>query len=235
MPTYTNPKGDRRSLTQTGSEVGDSQVTLNTNATGREDDIISWECPRKYAAITYAAGRHKTNFTPRTREDYSGDGAQTTFALTADFFPVHGEDDPADANYPPVVVANVTQDMEYAQEDLVYDYDANEVTLPSAPASGDTVAFYPILTEGELKYMGYDQFDHPIAALDQWGVPLHRFHDFDQAKRQTEVHLVGAATWEESEKLVARLDSPREIVWEDADYPRGKYASSIEQFVDIDV
>jgi hypothetical protein len=234
MPTFTNPKSDRRALTHTGAELGLDHVTLSQNATGREDPVIEWECPRKYERITYAAGRHLTKFVPRAREEISGTtGDDTVVSLTTDIQPPHGELADDDQNYDAVVAYNVTAGAEY---DIVdYDYAANEVTLGTDPADGDTVALWPVIIEGDLKFIGHDQFGHRIAALDQWGIPIHVFNDFNQQKNQTEVHLTGAVSWEESEKLALYVDSPRQVVWDDADYPRGQYASTIEQRVDVDV
>lgn len=234
MPSYTNPKGDRRSLTHTGAELGEENVTLSTNATGREDAVLSWECPRKYDTITYAAGRHPTRFTPRTKEQFDGDGTQTTFNLTADISAPAGETNIVDMNYDPVVAYDDAAGQEIMVES--YNFDQNEVTLESAPSTGTAnLHLFSVLIEGDLKFIGHDQFDHRIAALDEWGIPLHVFNDFNQLQNQTKVHLTGAVSWEESERLVLYIDSPHEIVWEDANYPRGTYASSIEQRVDVDV
>lgn len=233
-PTYQNPKNDRRSLTHRGSELGSSHVTLSQNATGREDSIIEWECPRKYDLITYAAGRHNSKFVPRGMETQSGDGSATTFSLTANIAPPSGETTIDDMPYDPVVAYDTDAGAEIAVDS--YDFNANSVTLASAPNNAtDNVKLYYVMTEGTLKFIGHDQFGHRIAALDEWGIPLRVFNDFDQAKNMTKVHMTGAISWEEAESLVLYLDGPRQIVWEDADYPRGSYVSSIEQRVDVDV
>lgn len=234
MPTYTNPKNDRRSLTHTGLEVGSSHITLNQNATGREDEILSWECPRKYAAITYAAGRHTTKFVPRYKESFDGDGSTKTFTLTGNIQPPSGETDLDDMPYQPVVAYDDDGATQLTVES--YDFAANTVTFTTAPnAATGNVLVWPVITEGYLKFIGHDQFDHRIAALDEWGIPISVFNDFDQSKNMTKIHLTGAVTWEESEKLALYLSSDRQIVWQDADYPEGQYASTIEQRVDVDV
>lgn len=235
MPqTYTNPKNDRRSLTHTGTELGADNVVLNENATGREDRIISWECPRKYEAITYSAGRHITKFIPRTRKSASGDGSQTTFDTQANIQPPAGEPQMADMPYPPVVAYDTAAGAKLTVAD--YDFDGNTVTFESAPTSGSSnVLMWPVVTEGVIKFQGYDQFDNAVAALDQWGIPIRVFNDFDQERNITQIHLTGAATWEESEKLVLSYKGPHTIAWQDADYPEGEYASTIEQRVDVDV
>lgn len=235
MPqTHTSVTNDRRSLTHTGAELGSGRVTLSTNATGREDSIISWECPRKYTAITYSAGRHITKFIPRTKEALDGDGAATTFSLSSNIQPPAGETTFDDMAYQPVVAID-TNDGNNQLSVASYDYDANEVTFENAPTDADgNVVCWPVLTEGVIKFIGHDQFDNRVAALDGWGIPIRVFNDFDQARNITEVHLTGAVTWEESEKLVLYLESDHELVWDDTDFPNGEYASTIEQRVDID-
>lgn len=234
MPTYQNPKNDRRSLTHRGAELGSSFVTLSQNATGREDSIIEWECPRKYDLITYAAGRHNTKFIPRGKETADGDGAATTFSLTANIAPPSGETTLDDQPYPPVVAYDTDAGSQLTVES--YDYNANSVTFTSAPNTGtDNVEMWYVITEGVLKFIGHDQFGHRIAALDEWGIPIRVFNDFDQSKNMTKVHMTGAISWEEAESLVLYLDGPRQIVWEDPNYPEGQFVSSLEQRVDVDV
>lgn len=232
MPTISNPKNDRRSLTHTFGEVGDSNGTRSQNQADTNSPILKWSCPRKYDQIRYAGGRHKTKFVPRYMQEETPNGT-TTVQMAGDIFPIAGHDNVSDMPYPPVVAYNVTDDKEYT-DDLTYDFATDEVTLPEDPA-GDTVKFYPMLAEGSLQYRGLDQFGHEIAPLDEWSTPVHVFHDFDQARNETEIHLIGAAQWEESETLALYMDSPRQIVWEDADYPRGAFVSTIEQRVDVSV
>lgn len=234
MAQVSNPKNDRRSLTHAFHEVGDDNGTLRQNTANVNSPILEWTCPRKYESIRYAGGRHKTKFIPRTRQDMTGStNDDTVVTLTADIQPIHGETDPGDWNYDPVVAMNVTQGSEIAISD--YNFAQNEITLASDPADGDSVALYPVIAEGTVQYRGLDQFGHEISPLDEWSAPLHVFHDFEQGRNETEIHLIGAAQWEESETLALYIDSPHQIVWEDADYPRGSYASTIEQRVDVSV
>lgn len=231
---YTNVKRDRRSLFHTGTELGADQVTLSQNETGREDDILQWECPRKYSQITYSAGQHYTKFTPRGLEELDGDGSSTTFSLTANIDPPAGETNIDDMVYQPVVA----YDSAAASQLTVasYDFDVDEVTFESAPNSGTgNVQVFFVITEGTIKYVGEDQFGHRVAALDRWGIPIRVFNDFNTDKNMTQVHLTGAVDWEESEILAIALDGPRQIVWDHANYPEGDYVSKIEQRVDIDV
>lgn len=234
MPTISNPKNDRRSLTHTGREVGSENVELLQNAANSNSPILKWTCPRKFQTIRYAGGKHTTKFVPRSREEVTGTtGDDTVVSLTADIAPPAGETNQYDFPYDPVVAYNVTTGVEY--DIASYDFGANEVTLGTDPASGDTVALWPVIIEGTIQYRGLDQFDHEVAPLDEWSTPVHVFNDFEQNKNETEIHLVGAAQWEENETLALYMDSPRQVVWSDADYPRGQYASQIEQRVDVSV
>jgi len=235
MPQISNPKNDRRSLSHTGSEVGSSNIVLSQNTANQNGPVLEWTCPRKFETIRYAGGRHKTKFVPRYMESITGTTTDdTVVALQGDIQPIAGEVDTSDQEYPPVVAYNVTQDTDYT-DNLTYNYSANEVTLPSDPADGDTVKFYPIILEGTLQYRGLDQFGHEIAPLDEWSTPIHVFHDFEQNRNETEVHLVGAAEWSENETLALYIESPRQVVWQETDYPRGQYVSQIEQRVDVSV
>lgn len=232
--SYTNPKNDRRSLTHTGSEVGESNVERQTNEPNREDEVLAWTCPRKFDSIVYSAGDHITKFQPRYRENADGDGSQTTFQVSGRIMPPNGETYIPNMAYQPVVAIDNTDGSQLEVES--YNFDTNEVTFKSAPASGTgNVVMWPILTDGIVKYIGHDQFDNSVAALDTWGIPLHVFNDFNQSKNMTQIHLTGAATWEESERLVVYIESPFSIVWEDAEFPNGQYASTIEQRVDVNV
>lgn len=235
MAQISNPKNDRRSLTHTFREVEDSNGTLSQNTADTNSPVLEWACPRKFNTIRYAGGRHKTKFIPRYRQTLTGSTADdTVVSLNGDIQPVSGENDVAEMPYPPVVAYNVTAGVDYT-DDLVHDFATNEITLPSDPANGDEVGIWPIITEGTMQYRGLDQFGHEIAPLDEWSTPMHVFHDFNQEMNESEIHLIGAAQWSESETLALYVDSPRQIVWEDADYPRGEYVSTIEQRVDVSV
>ena len=243
MAQISNPKNDRRSLTHAFHEVEPENGELSQNTPDVNSPVLKWTCPRKWSRVRYAGGTHKTKFVPRTKQtvtisDDDGDGAlsedERTVVVESTIQPINGETNPDDQPYPPVVAFNVTQGTEIEPAD--YAYPQNEVTFADGDvAAGDEVAMWPILNRGTLQYRGLDQFDHEIAPLDEWSEPIHVFHDFDQNKNETEIHLVGAAEWTESETLALYIDSPDQIVWEDADYPRGNYVSTIEQRVDVSV
>jgi len=232
--SYTNPKNDRRSLTHTGTEVGEDNLERSQNAAGREDDVLKWTCPRKYEKMTYSAGDHLTKFYPRSRENTDGDGEQTTFEVDMNIAPPNGETIVDQMEYQPVVaIDNETGDQ---LEVEAYDFDDNTVTFTEAPEDGDAnVIMWPFMTEGQIKFMGEDQFGNVVASLDTWGIPLHVFNDFEQVRGETKVHLTGAASWKESETLAVYIDSEHQITWEDDEYPEGRFASTMEQRVDVDV
>lgn len=235
MPQISNPKNDRRSLTHTFQEVGTSNGTRNQNSTGTNTPVLEWTCPRKFERIRYAGGRHKTKFVPRYNQQVgSASGGEEDISLNGNLQPVNGETNLDDAAYPPVVAYNKTQSTEITS-DLAYDYASNIVTLPSGTSGGNTVELFPIMVEGTMQYRGLDQFGHEIAPLDEWSTPLHVLHDFDQNQNNTEIHLIGAVEWTESETLSLYIDAPQQLVWEHADYPRGQYVSKIEQRVDVSV
>lgn len=232
--TQTNPANDRRTLTQSGNEVGDSNVTRTQNTADTYSPVISWECPRKFSVIEYAAGVHPTFFVPRSMETDTGDGGTSTFSLATNIHPVGGETALDDQWTDVVVVYDATNSTELDVESV--DYGANEVTLASTPTTNaDELKFYPIMGDGNVQYRGIDQFDHEIGSSDDWGTPMQDFGDHDQRKNDGAVHLIGQVTWREAEELELWMDAPQQLVWEDADYPRGAYVSKIEQKVDVTV
>ncbi len=224
-------------ISHTGKVLGSDKVTLSQNQISpqRETAIISWECPRKYESISYAGRQHPTRFIPRTHQEVSGTADDdTVVSLDGNIQPIAGETNPEEWDYPPVVAYNVTQSTDYT-DDLEYDFTADEVTLPEDPADGDTVKLWPILTEGQIKMVGINQLGQEEGALYPWGVPVYKFHDFPQLQAGFELNLHGNVNWTRHEKVELRLDSPRQIVWEDPDYPRGSYVSTIEQDVAIEL
>jgi hypothetical protein len=170
--------------------------------------------------------------------DDDGNGAledgERTVALSTDFIPVTGEPDVADADYPPVEAVNVTQGTTLDPvDDLTLDYAANEVTVAeSAVADGDTVKFFPIITEGTLKFHAINALGQREGAVYPWGFPLYRWHDMPQDKRGTEITLAGRLAFDRNESMQVMIDSPRQVVWEDADHPDA-YVSTFEQDVEI--
>jgi hypothetical protein len=232
--TQTNPANDRRTLTQAGYEVGDSNVTLNRNTSGTFSPVIAWECPRKFSRIDYAAGVHPTFFVPRTLETDTGDGTTSTFALNTNLISSGGETDLSKQWEEVVVVYDSTNGTEIDVESV--NYGADEVTLASQPnTNADELKFYPIMGDGNVQYRGQDQFDHGIGSADEWGTPIQDFTDHDQRKSDGAIHLIGQVTWREAEELELWMDAPQELIWEEPDFPRGAYVSRIEQKVDVTV
>lgn len=222
------------SITHTASVLGDEYVELSTNQTSpqRPSTVISFECPKKFNEIEYVGRRDPTRFVPRTMETFDGDGTKTEFSLTADVQPVAGETEVADQDYPVVEAVDTSDGSELSVASV--NYAQNTVTFESAPATGtDNVKVYPILNEGHVQYRGVNQFGQVEGHVDNWGTPIYRWHDFEQLREGREVNLDGSMTWGRYETLEVMVDSPRELVWKDADYPGGEFVSTFEQDVII--
>lgn len=237
MSTVTNPQNDRRTLTHRGDEVGDTNVELLQNTVGVMSPVLKWTCPRKFKRIDYAAGVHPTRFVPRTVEEVTDDGvvdgATTDFALATNIHPIAGEPVLSDQPWPAVVAYDVTAGAEVAIDSI--EYGSNTVSLANAPAMGNDLKFYPVIGDGNVQYRGIDQFNHEVGSLDNWGTPIQDFSDHDQMKQDSMIHLVGSITYRENEVWALYVNSPQQVVWTDADYPRGEYVSTIEQKVDVSV
>jgi hypothetical protein len=235
MPQISNPKNETRSISHTGQEIGDDNVERTQNTPDLNSPILKWTCPRKYQVMKYAGGRHKTKFVPRYRQELANAaGGEEDVALNDIMQPIVGQTDRDEQPYPPVVAYNDTQGMEITN-DLVVNYTDDSVTLPSGTSQNDTIYFWPILVSGTIQYRGIDQFGHEVAPLDEWSTKLSVFHDFDQQQNNTQIHLIGAMQWSESETLAVFVNAPEEIVWEDADYPRDQYATRLTQYVSVSV
>jgi hypothetical protein len=226
--TYKSPANDRRTLTQRGREVaynGEDNVETKQNSVGQRTRVLAWECPDKFSRIDWVGDQHPTRFRPRTVETLTGTtNDDTVVSLNSNIIPVAGEYELSDQPYPVVRAVNATQGTEVEVADV--DYPANEVTLASDPADGDNVKLYPIVAEGTVLLKGYDQFGHQIGVNERWATPLETFHSMDQRDPDTTVSLGGEVHFGPSQKLSVEVESPRNIVWEDADYP-GAFVSEI--------
>ena len=222
-----------RTLTQTGGVVnhqGDTNVSTSQNQTSpqRETPIIEWTCPRKFEQIEYKGQRDATRFIPRTTETLTGSANDdTVVSLNANIQPIAGETEIADQDYPVVVAYNVTQGTQIDIADV--DYSANEVTLATDPADGDSVKLWPIMSEGTVQFRVRNQIGHKLGALYPWEQPVYTWHDYPQLMRGREINLHGGATIGHNDTLQLVLDAPQKITWEDSDYPLGAYVSTIEQ------
>lgn len=227
-------------VSHTGSVLGGDMVRLSQNQTDpdpRRTPILELECPDKFEALEYVGPEHPVRFEPRTMEtatigDADGDGAlqegERTVALEANVQPIAGETELAEQTYAAVEAVNVTQDAEIDASDLEVDYNTNEVVIAeSAVADGDDVKLYPVLTEGSVKWGGKNALGQDEGTLYPWGFPVFRFHDMEQNRAGREITMQGTAEWSHNEHVELRLESARQIVWEDADYP-GAYVSEIE-------
>lgn len=233
-------------IAHTGDVLGSDAVTLSQNSTSpqRRTTIAEFECPRQYERISYVGRRDPTRFVPRymqsaTISDADASGAleegERTIALNGNVQPVAGETNLAEQDYQAVEAVNTTQGTVIGADELTVDYAANEVVVAeSAVADGDTVKVYPIITEGSLKWQGRDVLDQLEGRLYKWPFPVLRFHDFPQLKSGTEIRMHGSVEWKRHEKVQLTLDSPRTIVWTDADHPDA-FVSKLEQDVEIQV
>lgn len=222
-----------RTISHTGSELGEEYVSLLANQTSpqRESAVISFEVPRKYESLTFDGETHSTKFVPRTMEQKASDGT-TTVPVDAKIQPVAGEEDVADQVHPVAVVVDTTAGTEL--EVVSADYAANTVEVASAPALDNVLKVYPILAEGTVKMQGVNQFGQVEGAVNKWSLPIYRFHDFNQDEAGFEINLQGRMQWGRNETLEILVDSPHAVVWEDVDYP-GAFVSTLEQRVDIEL
>lgn len=221
-------------VSHTGGVLGSSYVTRDSNQTApqRETAVLSFECPRKFDEINYVGSRDATRFVPRTTESITGSANDDTVVdLTANIQPVAGEEAIDQQDYPVAVAYNVTQGAEVDVVDA--DYAADTVTLGTDPADGDEVKVWPIMSDGDVQFRLINQFNQEEGRVYPWSTPLYRWHDFPQLKRGREINLHGSATWGENETLEILLDAPQALTWEDADYPRGQYVTTLEQDVEI--
>jgi hypothetical protein len=230
----TSPTNDTRTFNHRGTEVGEDNVELSQNTTGSHTEILRWTIPDKFQRAVIAGGKHYTKAHLRSKETVSGDGATTTFSLTGDIVPTGGETTPGDQPEPTVVAYDTDASAELDIES--YDFDANEVTFASAPNDAtDNVEMWPLVTEGIFQFRADDAFGQQVGPLNEYGVPLHVFPDSDQSKSSMQIYVPGAGRWTENEAIVVYVDSPRQIVWEDENYPQGQYVSTLEQRVDVQV
>lgn len=232
--TVTSPSRDLRVFNHRGTDVGEDNVSVMQNDTGRLDAIIEWTIPKKYRTVALSGGRHWTKAQFRSRESFDGDGDEDTFTLEEDLVAIAGEEELDEQPYPVVVAYDSDAGEQLTVEDV--DYAANEVTFESAPNDADdNVIVWPVMGEGAVQYRGLDAFGNLVGPHENWTVPIHVFADKNQDRNILQIHLPGSARYERAEKLAFYVDAPREVVWEDDDYPEGQWVSSIEQQVDVEL
>lgn len=230
----SSPTADTRTFSHRGTEVGEENVELKQNRVGEFSEVLTWTMPKKYTRVGFAGGKHISRFELRTVEEITGTtGDDTVVSLGTSLIAIAGEEAIADQPFPTVVAYNVTQSSQIDITDVDYIHD--EVTLATDPAENDTVKLWPVMTSGSAKYTARDAFGNATGPLDEWGVGIHSFADFDQEKNTTQIHMVGAGQFREDEEFVLQLDADSQIVWEDADYPRGSYVSKVQQKFDVEV
>lgn len=232
----TAPQVQERVISHTGSELGADSVTLSQNQNDPQlpTSVIGFECPRKYEWLEYQARRHATKGEFRTVQEVVGTANEDTVVdVEANLQPIAGQESLADQEkdaYPVVVAAD---DAGNEIEVTNVDYAANTVTLGEDPADGVSYYLFPVITDGTVQYRGINQFDQVEGTLSEWATPIYRFADFDQNKRGTEINLAGRARWDHYETIELVVDSPRQVIWNHANWPRGEYATKFEQRVDI--
>jgi len=209
-------------ISHTGSVLDtptEEKVTLYQNQTSpqRLTEVVQFTCPDKFDGIFYNAARDAIRFEPRSKEtvasgDVDGSG---TYTLDADLIPIAGETEVDDQPYPTV---QAVQNGSFLAIESI-DYATGEVTLADAEDDTQDLHFYPVVVEGTLKMRGVNQLDQPEGPLFKWPFPLYRFADVEQDKRGQEVNLDGRIDWARNETLEVQIDSPRQIVWDDADHP----------------
>lgn len=229
----STPNSETRTLNHRGTEVDSANVTRSQNTTGSLTEILRWAQPRKYEEMVFSGGKHWTKAELRGLETFDGDGSTTTFSLTANIQAIGGETAIEDQPFPTVVAYDTAAGSQLTVDSV--DYVNDDVTFASAPNTGtDNVKIWFVINEGTFQYRAEDAFGHEVGPVNEWPVASHVFADFDQEKNQTQVHVPGAARFSsESEALKLMLDSPRQVVWTDADYPEGQYVSRVEQRIDV--
>lgn len=232
----TAPSVQERVISHTGSELGAESVTTSQNQANPQlpTPVISFECPRKFDWLEYVGRRHSTKGEFRTVQEVAGTaGDDTVVNVNTNLQAVAGETElteQEDAAFPIVIAADDTG----TEVDIVnVDYAANTVTLGTDPADGVTFYLFPLITTGTVQFRGINQFDQVEGSLAEWDTPIYKFADYDQNKRGTEVNLGGRARWDHFEKIELIVDAPHQVVWTHAQYPRGNYASKLDQRVDI--
>lgn len=227
-------KVQRYTISHGASVLGDDYVTREQNQVSpqRATPVLTFEGPKKFEALEYRGRRDATRFVPRSMETHDGDGTATAFTLDANIQPVAGEEDLDDQDYPVVVAYDTAAGSQLDVAEL--NYSANEVTFASAPDTAtDNVKVYPIISEGTVQLRALNQFNQVEGHVYPWPTPIYRWHDFEQLKRGTEVNLQGSVRWGRYEKVEVLVDSPRQVVWEDDDYPEGEFVSTFEQDLSI--
>jgi len=229
MPEQTQT----RTISHAGQELGSSQITRSQNQVSPqlETQILDFEVPTDIDHISYRGERHWTKAEFRGMVTYSADGDGTIDNLTPRLVPIAGEKTVADQPFPTAVVYNATSGNELTIDSI--DYGSDTITLASSQTGGDTLKIYYAIAEGELKLQGVNNLDQVVGVADRWGTPLDQWTSFDQNKEGTEINLQGSIDAGHNESLQVLVDSPRQVVWTETDYPRGTYVSSLEQQVDI--
>lgn len=230
----SSPNADTRTFTHRGTEIGEDNVELSQNRIGEFSTVLTWTMPKMFTHVGFAGGKHVSRFELRTLEEFTGTTEDDTeVEMDTRLIAIAGEEDISDQPFPTVVAYNVTQGAEIDIADVDYIHDT--VTLASDPAENDEVKLWPVMTHGAAKFTARDAFGNATGPLDEWGVGIHSFADFDQEKNTTQIHMVGAGQFREDEQIELQLDADQQLVWEDPDYPNGSFVSKVQQKFDVEV
>lgn len=218
-------------ISHTGSvleDAGEDAVSRYQNQISpqRRTEILRFRCPSNFDRLTYESQRHPVRFIPRTHEGPVTDPGES-YDLNTRIQPVAGEPKLEDQPYPSVVVVDSNGNR---VEPASVDNALGVVHFDSA-LTGD-YHFFPIITQGTISMRVLNTLNQDEGPLYQWEWPIYRWHDMKQDKRGTEVNLNGAASIKRDEKLEVQMDSPDQIVWENANYP-GAFVSTLEMDVTI--
>lgn len=232
--TITSPNADTRTLNHRGTEVGSGNVTRSQNTTGQVSEVLRWTIPKKFRELVIAGGKHWTKAELRYKETLNGDGSSGPYSTTGDIIPIAGETDVSEQPFASVVAVDTDPSPNQTLTVSSIDYDKNEITFNSSVNNAsNNLELWIVMAEGNVQFRGLDAFGNLVAPLDEWGVPTHVFGDFNQEKNTTQIFLPGAGQFERDEELQFNIDSPRQVVWTDSNYPSGQYVSKVEQRVDV--
>lgn len=230
----------KQTISHTGDVFGASNVSLAQNRAGSESGIAEFTAPDSFQSVELDGDKHDLRFVPRTQVEITGTtGDDTVVHLVdangneVDIQPIAGEKTIAEQDYPVAVAFNRTTGTQYSITDV--NYATNEITLSNDPASGDTVAIWPVVTQGSLKIVGRNALGQSEGPVSPFGIPIYRFHDLAQLRSNATVGVDGRVEFGNPESIEFVVHSPHEIVWTDADYPEGEFVSTLAQEVTVEV
>lgn len=224
-----------RLITQDAGLLGSDNVTLTQNTTDERSSIVRFTVPKKFSRLRLDTDRHETKFVPRTKESgltVQDDSGDLYVSVTGDLTPISGETELSEQDFQ---VAHAVDSTGAEVAVTKVDYARDRVYLDStAVTAGDSVDVFHVITQGNIYVRVKDVFQNVGDVLSQFGFPVRVFSELEQNNRRNRPHLSGGARLGSDETLEILFESPRQIVWEDADYPAGEYVSQIAQRVELE-